>query len=186
VANISDPARAPDATLARIPEQKFCPDTEEVTGSNPVSPTKKALVSEPFCDLARACALGSVDLSAKLSAYRLASPSKSSLMARAPRVMTGRSSFRYTRSVTLVLPWPTKCAISSMVTPELDSKDTKLCRNSRGVHSLALSPAALATRRNERRTLAASSADPCRVQTPGPAHSRESPASRRIFICSAL
>jgi hypothetical protein len=65
-------------------------DTEEVTGSNPVSPTKKVLVSHPFCDLARACALGSVDL----SAYRLASPSKSSLMARAPRVMTGRSSFR--------------------------------------------------------------------------------------------
>jgi hypothetical protein len=63
-------------------------DTEEVTGSNPVSPTKKALVSHPFCDLARACALGSVDLSAKLSAYRLASPSKSSLMARAPRVMS--------------------------------------------------------------------------------------------------
>jgi Tetracyclin repressor-like, C-terminal domain len=40
--------------------------------------------------------------------------------------MTRRSSFRYTRSVTLVLPWPTKCAISSIVTPELDSKDTKL------------------------------------------------------------
>jgi hypothetical protein len=40
--------------------------------------------------------------------------------------MTGSSSFGYTRSVTLVLPWPTKCAISSMVTPELDSKDTKL------------------------------------------------------------
>ena len=40
-----------------------------------------------------------------------------------------------------------------MVTPELDSKETKLCRNSRGVHSLGLSPAALATRRNERWTL---------------------------------
>jgi hypothetical protein len=89
-------------------------------------------------------------------------------MAAAPRVMTGRSSFRYTRSVTLVLPWPTKCAISSMLTPELDSKDTKLCRNSRGAHSLGLSPAALATWRNERRTLAASSADPCRVHKTRP------------------
>jgi hypothetical protein len=64
-------------------------DTEEVTGSNPVSPTKKALVSHPFCDLARACGGWIVDLSAKCRAYRLASPSKSSLMARAPRVMTG-------------------------------------------------------------------------------------------------
>jgi hypothetical protein len=39
-------------------------------------------------------ALGSIDLSAKLSAYGLASPSKSWLMARAPRVITGRNSFR--------------------------------------------------------------------------------------------
>jgi len=89
-------------------------------------------------------------------------------MTRAPRVMTGHSSFRHTRSVTLVLLWPTKGAISSIVTPELDSKDTKLCRNSRGVHSLGSSPAALATRRNERRTLAASSANPCRVQNTRP------------------
>jgi hypothetical protein len=34
---------------------KGCPDTEEVTGSNPVSSTKNALVSHPFCDLAGAC-----------------------------------------------------------------------------------------------------------------------------------
>jgi hypothetical protein len=92
-------------------------DTEEVTGSNPVWPTKKALVRDPFRALSPRLALGSADLSAELSAYRLVSPSKSSLTARAARVMTGRSSFRYTRSVTLVLPWPTKCAISSMVTP---------------------------------------------------------------------
>jgi hypothetical protein len=39
VANISDLAHAPDATLIRTPRQMFCPDTEEVTGSNPVSPT---------------------------------------------------------------------------------------------------------------------------------------------------
>jgi len=39
VADISDPAHAPDTPLPRIPRQRFCPDTEEVTGSNPVSPT---------------------------------------------------------------------------------------------------------------------------------------------------
>jgi hypothetical protein len=44
VVDISDPARAPDATLARIPRRRFCPDTKEVTGSNPVSPTALPLV----------------------------------------------------------------------------------------------------------------------------------------------
>ena len=39
MADISDATHAPDATLAGIPEERFCPDTEEVTGSNPVSPT---------------------------------------------------------------------------------------------------------------------------------------------------
>ena len=130
------------------------------------------IVSRPFGPLRGRLALGSIDPSAKLSAYRLASPSKSWLMARAPRVITGRNSFRYTRPMTLVLPWPTKCAISSMVIPELESKDTKLCRNSRGVNSLGSSPAALAIRRKERRTLAASSADPCRCRRPGPAQPR--------------
>jgi hypothetical protein len=69
----------------------FCPDTEEVTGSNPVSPTKKALVSHPFATLRARLALGSVDLSAKLcrpiagvtvGARRWRAP--------APRLMTGR------------------------------------------------------------------------------------------------
>ena len=32
-----------------------------------------------------------------------------------------------------------------MVTPELETAETKPCHNSRGVHSLGLSPAALAT-----------------------------------------
>jgi hypothetical protein len=46
VADIGDPAHAPHPTLARIPTQRCCPDTEEVTGSNPVSPTKiKALLA---------------------------------------------------------------------------------------------------------------------------------------------
>jgi hypothetical protein len=39
VADISDPAHAQGAPLARIPRERFCPGTEEVTGSNPVSPT---------------------------------------------------------------------------------------------------------------------------------------------------
>ena len=43
-------------------------DTEEVTGPNPVSPTKKALVSHPFSPLGARLALESIDLSAKLSA----------------------------------------------------------------------------------------------------------------------
>ena len=38
---------------------------ELVTGSNPVSPTKKALVGELFASLRACLALGSVDLSAK-------------------------------------------------------------------------------------------------------------------------
>jgi hypothetical protein len=39
VADIGDPGPAPGATLGRVCRQRFCPDTEEVTGSNPVSPT---------------------------------------------------------------------------------------------------------------------------------------------------
>jgi hypothetical protein len=67
VRDMSDLAHAPDATVAAVHGQRFCPDTEEVTGSNPVSPTKKALVSHPFATLPARVALGSVDL----SAYRL-------------------------------------------------------------------------------------------------------------------
>jgi hypothetical protein len=48
VANIRDRAHAPDATLVRIPRRRFCPDTEEVTGSNPVSPTVTPLVRQAF------------------------------------------------------------------------------------------------------------------------------------------
>src|SRR5687767_1394339 len=42
---IPSPPRAIGAVGARFP------DTEEVTGSNPVSPTEKALVSDPFAGL---------------------------------------------------------------------------------------------------------------------------------------
>ena len=66
VADTTEPAHAPRATLARVPMRSFCPDTEEVTGSNPVSPTEKALVSRPFSTVAAHLALRSGDLSAKL------------------------------------------------------------------------------------------------------------------------
>jgi hypothetical protein len=36
---MSDHADAPYATVAAVHGQGFCPDTEEVPGSNPVSPT---------------------------------------------------------------------------------------------------------------------------------------------------
>jgi hypothetical protein len=39
VRDMSDQAHAPDATVAAVHAQRFCPGTEEVTGSNPVSPT---------------------------------------------------------------------------------------------------------------------------------------------------
>jgi hypothetical protein len=64
VRDMSDHADAPYATVAAVHGQRFCPDTEEVTGSNPVSPTMKALVSDPFAALTPRLALGSVDLSA--------------------------------------------------------------------------------------------------------------------------
>ena len=57
---IPSPPRAIGAVGARFP------DTEEVTGSNPVSPTKKALVSDLFSSLGAGLTPGSVDLSAKL------------------------------------------------------------------------------------------------------------------------
>ena len=52
------------ATLcAAVQRGRILADTEEVTGSNPVSPTMKALVSDPFAALTPRLALGSVDLS---------------------------------------------------------------------------------------------------------------------------
>jgi hypothetical protein len=46
-------------------------------------------------------------------------------------------------------PW----AIVSTGTPESDSRDTKLCRISRGVQSAAVSVVLVTTARNERSTL---------------------------------
>lgn len=53
--------------------------------------------------------------------------------------------------------------MSSIGTPERESSETKLCRNSRGVHSEASKPAAAATDRNARLTFAASSSAPYRA-----------------------
>ena len=49
-ADTGDAAHAPGATLAGVPGQRFCPDTEEVTGSNPVSPTSNIPWSDSVCD----------------------------------------------------------------------------------------------------------------------------------------
>ena len=89
--------------------------------------------------------------------------SKRSSIALAPRRSTGRSSLRYTFSVVRVFAWPTRCAMSSIGMPALDSSETKLCRSSRGVHSSARSPACSATWRKARRTFAASRGVPSLV-----------------------
>ena len=65
------------------------------------------------------------------------------LMAARPRVMTGRGSFRYARSVTVYFHGRQVCDLLG-APPKLDSK--------------------LATRRSEGQALDASSADPCYVQ----------------------
>ena len=64
-------------------------DTEEVTGSNPVSPTSNT-PGQRHISLARVWRLERLTCRPSLSAYRLPSPSKSSSIARAPRVITGR------------------------------------------------------------------------------------------------
>lgn len=53
--------------------------------------------------------------------------------------------------------------MSSIGTPVLDSSETKLCRSSRGVHFDSSRPAPATTRRNARRTLAASRVVPFEV-----------------------
>jgi hypothetical protein len=68
------------------------------------------------------------------------SSGKRASMATAPRVSTGRSSLRYTSSVSRVLVWPTRWAMSSIGIPELDSSDTKLCRSSLGVQGHRVHP----------------------------------------------
>ena len=74
---------------------------------------------------------------------------------------------------------PTRRAICSMGTPASESTDTKLWRSSRGVQSAASSPAAAATRRNPRRTLAESSGVPVAVAKTRSLSIQRSPAARR-------
>jgi len=92
------------------------------------------------------------------------SSGNSTSIATAPRVNTRRSSLRYTSSVTRVLAWPTRWAISSIGIPELDSSDTKLCRSSLRVQAIGFIPAAATTRRKALRTLAGSSGEPVVVE----------------------
>jgi hypothetical protein len=68
----------PTDALPRVPE---ITDTEEVTGSNPVSPTSNTLVSDLVSRARARLALGSVDLSANvvgLSLCRLGSCARDS------------------------------------------------------------------------------------------------------------
>jgi hypothetical protein len=53
LADIGDLAHATDATLAGIPRQRFCPDTEEVIGSDRVSPTSNIPSQMSFAGLRR-------------------------------------------------------------------------------------------------------------------------------------
>ena len=77
------------------------PDTEEVTGSSPVSPTSVSPSGKPIPRLALLTGAPLRRLLTKLLTYRAgACLGKSVSMARAPRVSTGRNSLRYTASVT--------------------------------------------------------------------------------------
>jgi hypothetical protein len=111
---------------------------------------------------------------------------KRSSIAFAPRLSTGRNSLRYTFSVVRVLACPTRCAMSSIGIPALDSSETKLCRSSRGVHSSASSPASSATWRKARRTLAASRGVPsCVVKTRWLSGHRAA-LRMRLWVCQRL
>jgi hypothetical protein len=103
--------------------------TEEVTGSNPVSPTSSEALyrfgTGPLSMVGPPIPSGS----ARFVGERLADDL-------GPSVMTGRSSWRYTGSVTAVDLWPTKREISSMDAPLADMSETKLCCSSRDVHSI--------------------------------------------------
>jgi hypothetical protein len=84
--------RTLDTLSAAVKRGRILADTEEVTGSNPVSPTKKALVSHPFATLCRRLAPRSVDLSAKTCRPIACVAIEEFVDGDAPRVMTGRSS----------------------------------------------------------------------------------------------
>jgi hypothetical protein len=80
----------------------------------------------------------------------------------------------------------TRCAMSSIGIPTLDSNETKLCRSSRGVHCSAWSPACSATWRNARRTLAASRGVPsCVVKTRSLSVHRAA-LRMRLWVCQRL
>ena len=116
-------------------------NTEEVTGSNPVSPTSITPGQSQIPGSQDRSRRGSRDgcLPNCLPKSPASHAGKRASIALAPRVSTGRSSLRYTSSVTRLLAWPTRWEMSSILIPVLDSNDTKLCRSSRGVHACASS-----------------------------------------------
>jgi hypothetical protein len=70
--------------------------------------------------------------------------------------------------------------------PQSLTARTQGCAVARAGSIACVEPSRARDQPNERRTLAASSADPCRVQNTRPGSTQESPASRRIFTCSAI
>jgi hypothetical protein len=84
----------------------------------------------------------------------------------APCCSTGLICLRWTSSVTAVLLWPTRREILREE-PLSESRETKLCRRSLGVHSAPLSQAASRmVRRHSRRMSATSSGVPTLSRTP--------------------
>ena len=110
---------------------------EEVRGSSPLSsttipPWSEATSTSHVARLVRSF----VVLLTKLLTNSPCSSGNSASMATAPRVRPAEALSRYTSSVTRVLAWPTRWAMSSIGIPELDSSDTKLWRSSRGVQAV--------------------------------------------------
>jgi hypothetical protein len=77
---------------------------------------------------------------------------------------------------------PASNAIASTGTPCADSSDTKVCRSSRGPHSLP-SPAASVITRNCRRTLWSSSGVPTVEANTSPRSCHSGPAASRSCAC---
>ena len=93
VADVSDSRNARHVLLARIPYRRFCPDTEEVTGSNPVSPTSNIPGQTAIATARIACVIDLASQTASLTDQLDGAPNNAS-MAVAPRVNTRRSSLR--------------------------------------------------------------------------------------------
>ena len=67
MADVSDSGHARHVLRARIPYRRFCPDTEEVTGSNPVSPTSNIPGQTAIATAGIACVIGLANQTASLT-----------------------------------------------------------------------------------------------------------------------